>query len=238
MPFSSNECTFNFRYHHLSMEYELLKEVIQNLELFEKTASTKDKSLTIEGFSAFLQAEMQKRLSAPRLQEYTDAYLNSLIARDISYLYRYMRGYMRKAIKTTKLQTTDDYIYLVTIMARGPITKTDLNLCNVMEKTTGAEIIKRLLTLGLIEQTSNPNDKRSLLVSITPEGREELKKLFPELQVSADIFLSSLNRGQKQILLQLHTKINQANMSLFMEHRDTPLNQLKTIISQNKDGEK
>ena len=113
------------------------------------------------------------------------------MAREISHLFRYMRGYFRKALRSNKsVITMDDYTYLVCLLRIPMMTKTELNNLNVMEKTSGTEVINRLLRRGLIEQHVNEEDHRSFYVSITEKGREEVVKLFPELKKIVTIFFS------------------------------------------------
>ena len=154
------------------------------------------------------------------------AYLNAMIARDISFVYRYMRYFVRKAIKDTPLQTIDEYSYLITLMAKGEMTKTELNNYNVVEKTSGSEIIRRLLKGGLISQTRNLQDRRSLLLSITPKGREVVKELLPRMQQSSDLLLRDLSWDQKIFLHSLHEQLYESNHSLFLTERDSDLAKL------------
>ena len=154
------------------------------------------------------------------------AYLNAMIARDISFVYRYMRYFVRKAIKDTPLQTIDEYSYLITLMAKGEMTKTELNNYNVVEKTSGSEIIRRLLKGGLISQTRNLQDRRSLLLSITPKGREVVKELLPRMQQSSDLLLRDLSWDQKIFLHSLHEQLYESNHSLFLTERDSDLAEL------------
>ena len=98
----------------------------------------------------------------------------------------------------------DDYTYLVCLLRIPMMTKTELNNLNVMEKTSGTEVINRLLRRGLIEQHVNEEDHRSFYVSITEKGREEVVKLFPELKKIVTIFFSGITLPQKIVLHQLH----------------------------------
>ena len=65
------------------------------------------------------------------------------------------------------------------------------------EMTSGIEIIRRLLKNGWISEETNPEDRRSKYVSISPEG----KRLINQLQVQIDdfyrSFCSGLDDGQK-----------------------------------------
>ena len=122
------------------------------------------------------------------------------IARRLSLLQRYSKGYIKRALLASDLlQSEEEYSYLVSLMS-GPLTKTTLNTLNAIEKTSGAEIIRRLVVKGLAEEMPDERDRRSVLVSITPLGRMELGKVFPQLRTAAMLLSQSLQPEQRAML--------------------------------------
>ena len=208
------------------MSYPLLHELLDLVERYEEFRGNAEQSMSNFLRFADQSLEQQKSSEEPKTGIRSQAFLNTMIARDISFVYRYMRCFVRKAIKDTPLQTIDEYSYLITLMAKGEMTKTELNNYNVVEKTSGSEIIRRLLKRGLISQTRNLQDKRSLLLNITPKGREVVKELLPRMQQSSDILLRDLSWDQKIFLHSLHEQLYESNHPLFLNERDTDLAEL------------
>ena len=208
------------------MSYPLLHELLDLVERYEEFRGNAEQSMS--NFLRFADQTLEQQTSSeePKAGMRGHAYLNAMIARDISFVYRYMRYFVRKAIKNTPLQTIDEYSYLITLMAKGEMTKTELNNYNVIEKTSGSEIIRRLLKSGLISQTRNLQDRRSLLLSITPKGREVVKELLPRMQQSSDLLLRDLSWDQKIFLHSLHEQLYESNHPLFLTERDTDLAKL------------
>lgn len=208
------------------MSYPLLHELLDLVERYEEFRGNAEQSMS--NFLRFADQTLEQQTSSeePKAGMRGHAYLNAMIARDISFVYRYMRYFVRKAIKDTPLQTIDEYSYLITLMAKGEMTKTELNNYNVVEKTSGSEIIRRLLKGGLISQTRNLQDRRSLLLSITPKGREVVKELLPRMQQSSDLLLRDLSWDQKIFLHSLHEQLYESNHPLFLTERDTDLAEL------------
>ena len=208
------------------MSYPLLHELLDLVERYEEFRGNAEQSMS--NFLRFADQTLEQQTSSeePKAGMRGHAYLNAMIARDISFVYRYMRYFVRKAIKDTPLQTIDEYSYLITLMAKGEMTKTELNNYNVIEKTSGSEIIRRLLKSGLISQTRNLQDRRSLLLSITPKGREVVKELLPRMQQSSDLLLRDLSWDQKIFLHSLHEQLYESNHPLFLTERDTDLAKL------------
>ena len=208
------------------MSYPLLHELLDLVERYEEFRGNAEQSMSNFLRFADQTLEQQTNSEEPKVGMGGHAYLNAMIARDISFVYRYMRYFVRKAIKDTPLQTIDEYSYLITLMAKGEMTKTELNNYNVVEKTSGSEIIRRLLKSGLISQTRNLQDKRSLLLSITPKGREVVKELLPRMQQSSDLLLRDLSWDQKIFLHSLHEQLYESNHPLFLTERDSDLAEL------------
>lgn len=130
------------------MSYPLLHELLDLVERYEEFRGNAEQSMSNFLRFADQSLEQQKSSEEPKTGMRSQAFLNTMIARDISFVYRYMRCLVRKAIKDTPLQTIDEYSYLITLMAKGEMTKTELNNYNVVEKTSGSEIIRRLLKGG------------------------------------------------------------------------------------------
>lgn len=208
------------------MSSPLLHELLDLVERYEEFRGNAEQSMSNFLRFADQTLEQQTNSEEPKVGMGGHAYLNAMIARDISFVYRYMRYFVRKAIKDTPLQTIDEYSYLITLMAKGEMTKTELNNYNVIEKTSGSEIIRRLLKSGLISQTRNLQDRRSLLLSITPKGREVVKELLPRMQQSSDLLLRDLSWDQKIFLHSLHEQLYESNHPLFLTERDTDLAEL------------
>lgn len=123
------------------------------------------------------------------------------IARHLSLLHRYSKGYIKRALMASELlQSEEEYSYLASLISGKPQTKTELNTLNAMEKTSGAEIIRRLVAKGLAEERPDERDRRSVLVTITPQGRAELMKVFPQLHTAALLLSAPLQEQQQATL--------------------------------------
>ena len=82
---------------------KLLLEIIELLDQFEKTTQSTEVELLLNDFILFLQ---QRRT----IKE--DRSDTVRIAQNISFLHRYSKFYIKKALKGSLLQTVDEYTYL------------------------------------------------------------------------------------------------------------------------------
>ena len=166
---------------------ELLHELIALVDAFD-AAVPEDETLTVGGFTDFLNS-----MSVRHEDEKT--IIN--ISKHISLLHRYSKFYLKKVLKGSLLQTIDEYSYLICLYYSEGLNKTALNNMNAMEKTSGNEVIRRLLKSRLINQRRDMTDKRSIRVTITKQGRAEIRKIFPELNKAAVILSGPLSEGEK-----------------------------------------
>src|SRR3954469_9222649 len=75
---------------------------------------------------------------------------------------------------------------LASIERRGPLTPSEVAVCERIQRPTATRIIARLEEAGLVSRAADPADGRSSLVSITPEGAALLKRL----RANKDAFLA------------------------------------------------
>ncbi len=151
---------------------------------------------------------------------------SEMLSRQISLIYRYTKAYTKKALKESLLQTVEEFSFLVVLMTYDYLSKTDLILKNVMSKTSGTEVIKRLLKKGLITQFADEEDKRSRLVSITSKGLEEMKKIFPKMQLASEVVRGNLTPSEERTLLFLLQKLESCHHDLFLNHKEDSLEKL------------
>ena len=66
---------------------------------------------------------------------------------------------------------------LATIDRHGPLTPSELATRERIQRPTATRVIARLEEAGLVDRTSDPDDRRSCLVGIAPEGRRLLARV-------------------------------------------------------------
>jgi len=85
-------------------------------------------------------------------------------------------------LKEAGLDNADDFNLLATLYFKKDITKGQLMRQSLIEPATGTEILKRMKRAGWVDEKPNPHDGRSLLVTLTQEGRMLTENCFFHLQ--------------------------------------------------------
>ena len=75
---------------------------------------------------------------------------------------------------------------LATIDRHGPLTPSELATRERIQRPTATRVIARLEEAGLLDRTSDPDDRRSCLVGVAPEGR----RLLARVRTRKDVYLS------------------------------------------------
>jgi DNA-binding MarR family transcriptional regulator len=65
---------------------------------------------------------------------------------------------------------------LATIECHGPMTPSELAARERIQRPTATRVIARLEEMGLIARTTDPQDRRSSLVSVTPDAKALLQE--------------------------------------------------------------
>ena len=183
----------------------LIKHLVDNALAFRDTNSSDDlHPVDFANWLLTLHSDSNSKgiLNMPVFEIDTE-----LIAQ-IGRLGRYGHSYLKIALAETPFVTNMDFTFCAMLQQYGPMGKSALIKLMVYEKSSGMEIIKRLLRLNLIEQKENPKDGRSKLLNVSPEGQSALQIAYRTAGVAAKIVSGPLTHQEKSILLNLLKKLD------------------------------
>ena len=91
--------------------------------------------------------------------------------------------------------------------AGRPLTPTEISERTLLASATMTAVLDTLERQGWIRRTPNPDDRRSVLIEITPEGREVADRFIPGLHIVERRVLSALTPRERHQLLALLAKV-------------------------------
>jgi DNA-binding MarR family transcriptional regulator len=91
--------------------------------------------------------------------------------------------------------------------AGRPLTPTEISERTLLASATMTAVLDTLERQGWIRRTPNPDDRRSVLIEITPEGRELADRFIPGLHIVERRVMSALTRRERHQLLALLGKV-------------------------------
>lgn len=213
------------------MAYHKLKELIQYLEEFE--AKNPEKTSNLHDFALWLNNELRNQPLSPKSRELnyhgninkqsTNTQISILIGR----MARYANNYSKKIFSNTNISSLEEFTFLSTLMFKTDLSKAELSRQNLMEITSGADIIKRLIKKKLVEIFDDTTDKRSKRVRITDFGKITMFQVFKEMETVTEIITGNLMDWEKLYLLSALKKLDNLHKKIYPEVKKQELWDIK-----------
>jgi DNA-binding MarR family transcriptional regulator len=214
------------------MNKEVLIQLIEHMEKFEATLP-ENRSYALPEFVGYLNAQAGTELPMRQVAGDRNAFVqqvredsNSDVGILITLMFRYAKTYIKKALQDSPIQTADEFAFLITLMTFESLTKTELINKQVMEKTSGTEVIKRLAAQGMIREFADASDKRSIRVVISDKGRIEIIRILPDMAKVSQIVVGNLSDAEIKTLSYLLKKLDFFHNDIFMNKRHLGLDDI------------
>lgn len=205
--------------------YQLVQQLLNMVEKFE--SQTHGIDMELSNFAGFLNAQLQHSATAnvndirfgdkEEEAQILAHQLDNSIGRLFVYMSRYAKSYIKKALEDSLLQTPEDFTCLAILLTNESLSKTELINRNLQEKTSGAEVIRRLLASNLIIQWDDQADKRGKRLSITQKGKTLLYDLFNDMNHVGKIVAGNLTLAEKYTLHYLLQKLETFHYDLHIQ---------------------
>lgn len=209
------------------------------LEIYEDKAKDKD-ALSFDDFIIFLSPKMDLnslknsfvKSATVRSEENNqriEINIERVIAQHILFMYRYIKFYSKMVFADSNIKTIEDFSFLITLLQQPALPKTELIRRNIYEKSSGVEVINRLIKSKLLTQKDNPEDKRSQLVILTEMGRESLFQVLRKMNELGLVTSGNLTNGEKNELAILLKKLDKFH---FENYHNKNSDQLEDYLPQ------
>lgn len=212
---------------------EILKDLIGRLENYEKNALDKN-ALSVDGFIEFIRPERSLASLQNNFIDKGQTYrqdnphhveinIERIVAQHLIVLNRYIKFYAKTAFLDSKIKTLEEFSFMITVIQFQQLSKSELIRRNITEKSSGIEIINRLIKNGLMLQVDNPNDNRSHLIQLSEPGKMELYRVFKNMDTLGKIACGPLSDAEKQQLAIILKKLDEFH---FDNYSNRELNEL------------
>lgn len=198
--------------------FELLKVLMKELETYQEKAKDKN-ALSLDEFIISLSPKMDLNslknssiinatVKPEENKQRTENNIERVIAQHILIIYRYVKFYSKMVFANSKINTIEDFSFLINLIQQPALPKTELIKRNIYEKSSGVEVINRLVKSKLLAQKPNPEDKRSQLIVLTEIGRTSLFQVFGKMNELGLITSGDLTHKEKNELAILLKKLD------------------------------
>jgi DNA-binding MarR family transcriptional regulator len=236
LKYTKNSINSIFLYQLIEpMDYHLIKQVVELVEVFDTGSGTTAYPKNIAGFKRWI-CDNERGKGISRSEPGWEGKEKgrtpeSVISTLLVHMNRYAKTYSKAAIQDSVFSTQEDFIYLINLKAFGAMTKIELIKKNIQDKPTGMQIINRLINSGWAIQKDSKTDKRSKVIKITAEGLKVLARQMDKIRLATRIVTGNLSHDEKMELIRLLTKLNDFHHPIFSQQFDSAV-----LLEQVSDG--
>lgn len=208
--------------------YKLIIENLQYLEQFQSLYPNGD----LKAYSLWLSDKMLQTRKTVQLENEADTahthanteeFPEIEISTLITNLYRFARGYLKKALENTVFRTVDEFSFLSSLIKHENMLKSELIQEHLMEISSGTEVIKRLKKMDLIKEWPDPHDGRAKRVSLTIKGRNAIVEAFEDMHKVAKIMNGNLSLEEQKRIIIILSKLKNFHNNIFEKEKDKNL---------------
>lgn len=203
------------------MTYQLIKDMLNYVEIFDADF---DGEKNVKNFSRWLSSQIpEKDQDKSTLIDWEGKSegrsAESVINTSLVHLFRYAKIYSKLAIADSPFASIDEVIFLLNLLHRGSMSKQQLIDLNIHEKSTGIQIINRLISRDFVREDISETDKRSRNLTITEKGRMALDANMEKVRRASKIVSGNLNEKEKLQLVYLLQKLENYHENKLKEGR-------------------
>jgi len=129
-------------------------------------------------------------------------------------------AYSNKALEGTGLDQMEEFGILVTIYNQKHPIKSEAIYHNIMELSSGSNILIRLKKRGLVSEYDDEQDKRVKRLKLTAKGEETLLKAKDIVLKVAHMMVHALSDEDKQLCIQLLHPIDKRFSAIFAKQKN------------------
>jgi DNA-binding MarR family transcriptional regulator len=188
-----------------------MKTVINLLEKFQEYSEKTSQEPNLHDFGVWLQAT--QRDNSRYTFDKRGIPVDPMIGYYLGNLMGFSEAWSKLALESLPLKSLTDFGILKYVEQHKNPTKRMVAKHALAEETTIFEAIKRLIKIGLLSESANPDDKRSKLVSLTTKGQKVTNFATEKVFNLSRLLVGDLSEEEKQSLLSILEKLQK-----FHEH--------------------
>ena len=144
---------------------------------------------------------------------------DGLLMKIIGRIHKLHVSYAYLAFEATPINQLEEFGFLASIRQQKNPKKSDVIYSNLMELSSGTDMLNRLRNKGLIKESGDKEDKRAKRVMLTLLGEKTFVICIDRIQNLAKMMLHDMPEDDKQLCIQLLKHIEIKFSSLVQGHK-------------------
>ncbi|MFC0514281.1 MarR family winged helix-turn-helix transcriptional regulator [Mucilaginibacter angelicae] len=139
---------------------------------------------------------------------------------------KFHMAYSNKALEGTGFDQIEEFGILVTIHNMGNPIKSEAIYNNIIELSSGTNMLIRMKKRGLVTEDEDIDDKRVKRLKVTPKGEKALQTAKEQVQKVAYMMLHDLSDGDKLLCIQLLKPIDKRFSGMYQKQKNKPFDDI------------
>ena len=140
-------------------------------------------------------------------------YLTAEAAELIFRLNKYIKNYGKPVLQEMGISSMDEFVILAFLLQKRECSKKEIINRNLIEFTTGMDMLRRMIKRGLLIERINTQDKRQKIISLSKKGKNVLFEILVKFKNITDV-LGDLDKKEREIFLNLLKQLNKFHTSV------------------------
>lgn len=184
------------------MKVDKLTELIKEFAVYSETHDTQD----LKSFAFWLLNNEKINQNSTEEEQ-----LNRDLGYYINRINRYGKYLSKSFLEETLISSLDEFSFLTVIKALGKPSKSEVYEATITELTTGQQMMRRLVNMGLVKEQVDSEDKRMKRVFLTEKGKQTQELAFEQIGKECNLKFGQLNIEHKKELLQILKELDKHN---------------------------
>jgi DNA-binding MarR family transcriptional regulator len=191
---------------------------------------------SIEDFCRhYLAKQEQHKIKGKMVGGVVPSFNDGLLLKIIGRIQKLNMNYANLALKGSALNQIEEYGILQTIKQDKNPKKTEIIYANLLELSSGTDMLTRLKNRGLIKEYDDKDDKRSKRIELTAKGEKAIEATKLQIFKNAKLLMQDLSEDDKALCIQLLKNIEIKFSALWQKHKSKSFDEIynELVTAQN-----
>jgi len=135
-------------------------------------------------------------------------------------------AYSNLGLASTELSQMEEFGILVTIYNEGNPIKSEAIFNNIMELSSGSNMLIRMKKKGLVTEYADPDDKRVKRLKVTPKGEQTLMTAKAIVLKVAEMMVHDLSDEDKRLCIQLLKPVDRRFSGMYQKQKNKSFDEI------------
>lgn len=160
---------------------------------------------------------------------------HAVLLKLIGRIHKINAAYGSAALEGTGLNQLEEMGMLLTIYQLKNPRKTEVIYSNLMELSSGTDMLNRLKNRGYLSETADKEDKRSKRLKLTPAGMAVIERAAVRLERNAGMMTRDMPQEDQQLCIQLLRNMEIRMAARWVQDKGRPFDEVyKELTSQGR----